>query len=363
MANRTPLHDWHVARRARMVEFAGWDMPLYYTTILDEHDAVRTAAGLFDTSHMARFVVTGAEREAFLDALLPLDLKSLDPGAVGYSFFCNRHGGVLDDVTVYKAEDHLMVVSNAANRDKIAAWLQGHRDGFNAAVDDASDRLAMMAFQGPQAETLLQGFVDGDLSAIPYYHFAILPVAGAKTVVSRTGYTGEDGFELYCGAEYARATWEALMTGAEPEGAKPSGLGARDLLRLEAAMPLYGHELTEETNPIQAGLKRFVHLDKGDFIGREALAAAVAAGKPDRRLAGFRMLDNSIPRAESRLMIDGLPVGTVTSGAFSPAIGKGIGIGYVDALHGAPGTRIEVELRGKSHPAEIVKRPFYRRPK
>jgi aminomethyltransferase len=363
MAKHTPLYDWHVARRARMVEFAGWDMPLYYSTILDEHNAVRTAAGLFDTSHMARFVVTGAEREAFLDALLPLDLKALALGTVGYSFFCNRQGGVLDDVTVYKAEDHLMVVANAANRDKIAAWLQGHRDGFNATVEDASDRLAMIAFQGPKAEAILQGLVDGDLSAIPYYHFAVLPVAGARTVVSRTGYTGEDGFELYCGAGYARATWEALMTAAEPEGAKPAGLGARDLLRLEAAMPLYGHELTEEITPIQAGLKRFVHLDKSEFIGREALAAAVAAGPPDRRLAGFRMLDNSIPRAESRLMSDGVSVGTVTSGAFSPALEKGIGMAYVDTSHATPGTRIEVEIRGKPHPAEIVKRPFYRRPK
>jgi len=345
-----------------MTEFAGWEMPLHYGSILSEHEAVRKRAGLFDICHMCRIRVTGADREGFLDQLLPLSLDTLSVNQVGYSFFCNERGGILDDVTIYKAEDYVLVVANAANREKIAAWLQGHRDDFEVEIEDVTDSLCMLAFQGPLAVDILQPLTTGDLRKLRYYTFAALQVSGSRALVSRTGYTGEDGVELYCGAVYFNSLWERIHALGKEAGALAVGLGARDLLRLEASMPLYGQELTEETTPIEAGLERFVDLEKRKFVGRTAMVHSTTS-EFSRRLICFQMLDNSIPRAEAPLLVEGMPIGVVTSGAFSPSLKKGIGMGYVDTLKSKPGTMIEVEVHRKPHPAQIVKRPFYRRPK
>jgi aminomethyltransferase len=358
----TPLHSWHVSHGAKMTEFAGWDMPLHYGSILAEHAAVRQHGGVFDISHMTRIRVSGSDRTELLDALLPFNVKGQEVNSVGYSFFCDERGGIIDDITLYKADDYFLVVANGVNRKPVNEWLKKHREKYSVEIEDVTESLCMVAFQGPMAQSILQGMTLGELGAIRYYHFAVMQSCGARVLISRTGYTGEDGFEVYCGLLYVRNIWERILASGREAGVVPVGLGARDLLRLEAAMPLYGHELTLETTPLEAGLDKFVNFDKRAFLGRTALLHSTSS-EFSRRLIGFEMLDNSVPRPKAQILFEGMPIGVATRAAFSPTLKKGIGMGYVDGVRATVGSAIEVEIHGKTHPARIVKRPFYRRPR
>jgi aminomethyltransferase len=353
---RTPLYDCHLEAGGKMVEFAGWEMPVQYSGVMEEHRAVRTAAGLFDVSHMGEVRVRGAGAEAALQRLTPNDVSKLAPGRAHYSGLLTERGTYVDDLLVYRlaAEDFLVVV-NAANAGRDFAWM-AERAGGEAEVTDASDRYALLALQGPRALAMLAPLASPEISGLKYYGFLQGQVDGAPALISRTGYTGEDGFELYLAPEDAPRIWRRLLA----SGAAPAGLGARDTLRLEAAMALYGHELDETTTPYEAGLGWVVKLDKGDFIGRDALVAQKAAGVP-RKLIGFEVTGRGIARQGHGVLSDGERVGAVTSGTWSPTFEKALGMAYVPPAMAAPGAPLDLEVRGKAVPAVVVEMPFYRR--
>jgi aminomethyltransferase len=359
---RTPLYDRHVAAGARMVDFGGWEMPVQYAGVLDEHRAVRRAAGLFDVSHMGEFSVAGPGAEAFVQRLTPNDVAKLAPGRAHYSAFLTPEGTFVDDLLVYRlAADELMLVVNAGNIEGDFEWAAAApRDG--ATLENVSDRYALLALQGPTAVEILQPLTATPLDAIRYYGFARGEVDGRPAILSRTGYTGEDGFELYVAPEDAPDLWDRLLAAGAPAGLVPAGLGARDTLRLEAGMALYGHEIDRTTTPWDANLGWIVKLDKGDFVGRDALLAAAGEG-PAQTLVGFEMVGRGIAREGHPIVADGAVVGEVTSGTFSPTFERALGMGYVDTSLGEPGTEIEVDIRGKLVAARVVKLPFYKRPK
>jgi len=362
---RTPLHDLHVELGARMVPFAGYEMPVQYRSIIEEHRAVRSAVGIFDLSHMGEIEITGEEAVAFLRRALVSDPGALDVGQAQYSMACQDDGGVIDDLIVYRLEEgRYWIVCNASNRTAVVEHLGAllERGDFGAALDDRSDRTALVAPQGPRAAEVLAGLTDLDLDAIGNYRAASGTVAGIDCLVARTGYTGEDGFELFCAARDARRVWEAVAEAGAAHGAQPCGLGARDTLRLEAGMPLYGNELSRETNPFEVNLGRVVKLDKGDFVGRAALQAIQQAG-PKRKLIGLRMIDNAIPRAGYAVLAEGRPAGHVTSGTLSPTLGEKIAMALVPAELAGIGNAFEVVVRDRPYRAEQVKLPFYRRPR
>ncbi len=343
-----------------MVNFAGWDMPVQYTSIVAEHHAVRRAAGLFDIAHMGRLRFTGPDAALFLDYLVTNDVPALAVGQIKYALVTNERGGILDDVLVYRlAGSHLLVV-NASNRLKILDWIEQHRGSFAVTVEDQTVSQFMLALQGPLAQSLLQPLVDVDLAQVKYYFGHPARVQGEAGYVSRTGYTGEDGFEVIVPASRALALWEALIAAGAPRGLLPAGLGCRDTLRLEAGMPLYGHELSEATDPFTAGLAFGVRLDEKDFIGREALVAAKA--NPDRlRRVGLELASKRIAR-EGTLVFEGdCEIGRVTSGTFSPTLEKSIAMAYVPGSAAAVGTPLSVDIRGSREPAKVVKLPFYKR--
>ncbi len=356
MPERTPLYERHRALGGRLVDFAGWEMPQQYSSVREEHAAVRQAAGLFDVSHMGRVSFEGAGAAEFLQHLVTNDLSAVGPGHAQYNLICNLDGGVLDDLVVSRLPDgSWSAVVNASNRGKDVAWMQKHA-GAGVEVVDRSPETALLALQGPRAESILGSLTsDLDLAAIPYFGVAQGQVAGAAATVSRTGYTGEDGFELYLPAQQAVAVWDALLAA----GATPAGLAARDVCRLEAGLRLYGNDMDEETNPYQAGLGWTVKLDKGDFIGREALARVREAG-PDRVLVGLRCGERTIPRHGAGVSRDGASIGVVTSGTHSFFLGGGIGMASVQAGAAPAGTQVEIESRGVAGAAEVVKLPFYR---
>jgi aminomethyltransferase len=358
LAHRTPLYEWHVARGARMVDFAGWDMPIQYTSIIEEHQAVRTAAGLFDVSHMGRLSFGGADALALIQKVYTNNAATLTDGQVRYGLVCNESGGIRDDVTVYRWPYGYAMVVNASNREKIVAWLAQHKGTGNAEVRDQTFETGMVAVQGPRALELCQGLTEADVGRLAYYFATPTTFQGKPCVVSRTGYTGEDGVEYMVGAGQVRTLWEELIR----RGAQPCGLGARDTLRLEAAMPLYGHELSEETDPFQAGLAWAVKMDKGDFIGRQALEQR-RQDATRRRRVGLELEGKRIAREGAAVIQQGREVGTVTSGTFSPTLGKAIVMAYVDPPAAAPGTASEVDVRGKPAPAKVVPLPFYKRPR
>ena len=356
---RTPLYDWHVAHQARIVPFAGWDMPVQYAGVIPEHRAVRTGVGVFDVSHMARLSFAGADALGLLEAVVTNSVATMADMQVRYALVCNEAGGTLDDVLVYRWPYGFAMVVNASNRDKIAAWLARHAAGRDVQVRDQTADTAMIAVQGPAAVGLVAGLFEADVGKLKYYYATPTRYRAAGCVVSRTGYTGEDGFEVMLPAALAVPLWEDLIA----RGAVPCGLGARDTLRLEAGMPLYGHELTETIDPIQAGLGWAVKLDKGDFIGRPALVgAAKAAGRPRRvglELEGKRAAREGCPI----LAGESTPVGTVTSGSYVPWLEKSVAMGYVAPEAAAPGTRLRVDVRGSLIPATVVPLPFYKRKK
>ena len=359
----TPLHQLHRELGARLVPFAGYEMPVQYTSIIEEHRTVRSAVGLFDLSHMGEIGVTGEEAVAFLRYALVSDPGALSIGQAQYSMVCQADGGIIDDLICYRLEDdRFLVVCNASNRAAVLDHLErmlAHGD-FGAALEDQSERTALIAPQGPNAAALLAELTDLDLAAIGNYHAAPGTVAGVDCLVARTGYTGEDGFELFCDARRATAVWEAVTATGERHGLRPCGLGARDTLRLEAGMPLYGNELSRETNPFEVNLGRVVKLEKGEFVGRAALQAVQQSG-PSRKLIGLAMRDNAIPRAGYEVRADGQAAGSVTSGTLSPTLGTKIAMALVPAQLAGVGNEFEVVVRDRPYRAEQVKLPFYKR--
>jgi aminomethyltransferase len=361
---RTPLHEAHLALGARMVPYAGWEMPVQYAGIVDEHRTVRSAAGLFDLSHMGEILVGGPEALAFVRYAVVSDPGPLEPGQAQYSMLCDEDGGIIDDLIVYRTDEGYLIVCNAANHDAVVSHLEGlrARGDFDARLEDRSDRTALLAPQGPRAAELLGRLTDVDLSDLGYYRSVRGEVAGVDCLVARTGYTGEDGFELFCDARRAPGLWTALLEAGADLGLKPCGLGARDTLRLEAGMPLYGNELGRDVNPYEANLGRVVKLEKGEFVGRAALASVQQTG-PRRKLVGLVMRENAIARTGYPVLVDGREAGRVTSGTLSPTLGEKIAIAYVPAAAAAPGSEVEVVVRERPYRAEQVKLPFYKRPR
>ncbi len=355
---RTPLYDCHREAGGKMVDFAGWEMPVQYAGVIEEHRAVRTAAGLFDVSHMGEVRVRGAGAEAFLQRLTPNDVSKLVPGRAHYSGLLTERGTYVDDLLIYRlaAEDFLVVV-NASNAERDFEWIASRAEG-KATVANESDDYALLALQGPKALEILSGLTEEGIAGLKYYGFGEGKVNGVHALISRTGYTGEDGFEIYLAPEDAPAVWQRLIDA----GATPAGLGARDTLRLEAAMALYGHEIDETTTPFEAGLGWVVKLEKGDFLGRDALAAQKAQGI-QRKLVGFEVQGRGIARQGHGVVSDGGTLGTVTSGTWSPTFEKALGMAYVPQGLAAPGTALAIDVRGKALPAVVVEVPFYKRPR
>ncbi|MFF0382175.1 glycine cleavage system aminomethyltransferase GcvT [Streptomyces sp. NPDC004286] len=364
----TALDAVHRSLGATMTDFAGWDMPLRYGSERDEHLAVRTRAGLFDLSHMGEITVTGPDAAALLNHALVGDLASVGVGRARYTMICQADGGILDDLIVYRLAEHeYMVVANASNAQVVLDALTERAAGFDAEVRDDRDAYALLAVQGPESPGILKAVTDADLDGLKYYAGLPGTVAGVPALIARTGYTGEDGFELFVKPEHAVQLWEALLAAGSAAGLVPCGLSCRDTLRLEAGMPLYGHELTTELTPFDAGLGRVVKFGKeGDFVGREALAKAAerAEARPPRVLVGLIAEGRRVPRAGYAVVAGGEVIGEVTSGAPSPTLGKPLAIAYVDAAHAAPGTTgVGVDIRGSHEPYEVVALPFYKRAK
>jgi aminomethyltransferase len=356
---RTPLFGEHVRLGAKLVPFAGYEMPVQYTGgITAEHRAVRERAGLFDVSHMGELFLRGPDALALVQRITVNDAARLTPGRAQYSAMCLPDGGIVDDLVVYAFADQFMLVVNAANHDKDLAWVRANAQGLDVEVVDRSDETALIAVQGPGARAIVEALADLQVDRIGYYRFAEGTVAGIQAIVSATGYTGEDGFELYVAAEDAVKLWRALLQAGRGTGLEPAGLGARDSLRLEMGYPLYGNDLDEAHTPLEAGLGWLTRLEKGDFVGREALLAQKGRGLT-RRLVGLVLEDKGFPRPGYAIRSAGSDVGVLSSGTVSPTLGKGIGMGYLPTELSTPGTRLEVDLRGKPAPAVVVSLPFH----
>lgn len=364
MMKRTPLYERHVKSGAKIVPFAGWQMPLSYTGVTDEHQSVRTAVGLFDISHMGRFELSGKGAEAYLERLTPGPIHKMQRGSAQYSMLLNETGGILDDIYLYKrGVDKFFVIVNAANLDKDFKWMMSHLPaGVN--LKDVSGETALLALQGPKSwETLAQiiPFGKSEIALRNFIETELVPARGAKGIIARTGYTGEKGYELVVPAEAAETVWTALLEAGKGERIKPVGLGARDTLRLEMGYPLYGHDMDEKTTPIEADLERFIDFEK-DFIGKEALIGQREKGA-QRKLIGFELLTGGVPREGHTIYSDQKIIGKVASGNFSPSLRKGIGMGYIDPRYSDIGSEILIDIRGNATPAIIVKRPFYKKKK
>jgi len=375
---RTPLYERHVQLGARMVPFAGWEMPVQYPTgILAEHRTVRSAAGLFDLGHMGQVLVDGPEALPYLQWVTTNDVSALVPGQAQYSMLPLPNGGVLDDILVYRAPEGALtaygpagrgayfIVVNAANMDRDVAWLKEHlaERGFQATVEDISPQTGMIAIQGPHAVEITKRLTSDPVDELGYYHWGPATVAGIPLMIGRTGYTGEDGYEAFPEIERAGELWDALLEAGVDLGLKPIGLGARDTLRLEAGMPLYGQELSEEISPYEAGLGYAVKLKKGDFIGRDNMSEVKERG-PARKIVGFRMTERSgVPRSHYPVLANGREIGYVTSGAFSPTLNENIGLALIEADEAEIGKPLQIVIREKPVAAVQVARPFYKRPR
>ncbi|MBE0341300.1 glycine cleavage system aminomethyltransferase GcvT [Paenibacillus sp. 28ISP30-2] len=361
---KTPLHSsYSTLSGVRCIDFGGWELPVQFSGIQKEHEAVRQRAGLFDVSHMGEFLVEGQEAEAFLQQVTTNDVSQLEPGQAQYSLLCYPDGGVVDDLLVYyKGPERYMLVVNASNIDKDWDWLLRHAPA-SVHLENISDAVALLALQGPEAARIAAAVTDTDITKLASFRFSEdVQLFGAKALVSRTGYTGEDGFEFYVPAANAPAVWDGLLRIGEPYGLVPAGLGARDTLRFEARLPLYGQELSATISPLEAGLGFFVKLNKGDFIGREALQRQKEQGIP-RKLIGLEMLDRGIPRAHYPVFAEGQHIGEVTTGTQSPTLKRNLGLALVDSRFSSLSTPLEVEIRGKRLRAEVVAAPFYKRPR
>ncbi len=351
---RTPLHDRHVALGAKLGGFAGWDMPLEYTTVRDEHRSVRTRCGVFDVSHMGQITVVGDGARAYLGEALTNDIDKIEPGEGQYTLVCREHGGVIDDLIVYEVLDHYMIICNASNVAPVFEWVAA-RAPTGVTVTDVSERYAMLALQGPTWEQAIGPLVIGsEIFELPYFGIAQVSVAGVPSLVARTGYTGEPGVEIMCPAHRAADVWDALMAG--PDAPTPAGLAARDTLRMEMGYPLYGQELSLTRTPIEAGLKWACDLE-GGFVGADVMLRQVADGTPDR-LCIFTLDEPGIPRMGCPVSVGDRVVGEVTSGTLSPTLGIGIGMAYVRTDLAAPGTALQIDIRGKRKAATTGKRPL-----
>lgn len=359
---RTPLYPlYQQYEGVRCIDFGGWELPVQFSGIQKEHEAVRERAGLFDVSHMGEFTVQGEQAEAFLQKLTTNDVTTLVPGQAQYTLMCYPDGGVVDDLLVYKLEDqHYMLVVNASNIDKDWAWLQEHM-ALGVSMTNDSSETALLALQGPLAADIIGKVTDTDVSVIEPFRFVQnAEVYGVKLLLSRTGYTGEDGFELYVQADQAAAVWNGLMEAGADHGLVPAGLGARDTLRFEAKLPLYGQELSPTISPLEAGVGMFVKLNAGPFIGHEALLRQKNDG-PTRKLVGIEVLERGIPRPHYPIYAEGVQIGEVTTGTQSPTLKRNLGLALIDSKYAALGTPLEIEIRGKKLKAEVVKTPFHKR--
>ncbi|HET7771853.1 MAG TPA: glycine cleavage system aminomethyltransferase GcvT [Chloroflexota bacterium] len=367
--NKTPLHPVHQALGARLVPFGGWDMPVQYPSgVLAEHHAVRERAGLFDIGHMGQVGVEGPDALEFIQWVSTHDAARLGIGAAQYSLLCDEEGGVIDDIIVYRlGETRYVIIVNAGNTDVDWAWLRRQHEQPGRGVSPQRVSLTrlsppstLLALQGPRAVSILAQLTDADVTGLANYHVLEGTVAGVPAMIARTGYTGERGFEISFDQAHAPPVWDAILSAGREAGLIPCGLGARDTLRLEAGMALYGHELTRDVNPYEAGLDRVVRHEKGEFVGAVALQRIRDAG-PRRKLVGIELTAPGVLRAEYPILIDGAPVGALTSGGPSPTLKKSIGMGYVPADRAAEGSPVQVEIRGRPHDAKIVPLPFYRR--
>ncbi|HSJ26083.1 MAG TPA: glycine cleavage system aminomethyltransferase GcvT [Longimicrobiales bacterium] len=356
---RTPLYEEHQRLGGKIVPFAGYEMPVQYPAgIIAEHQAVRSAAGMFDVSHMGEFDIRGGDALGFLQFVTTNDVSKLAVGQAQYSAICRDDGGILDDCIVYRFDDHYMVVVNASNIDRDREWIEQYAERFGTTLTDDSERTGLIALQGPRAQQILARLTDHDLDSIAYYHFAEGRVANIEAVISRTGYTGEDGFELYLPADGTVQVWQRLLEVGAQDGLLPAGLGARDSLRLEMGYALYGNDMDEQRNPLEAGLAWITKMDKGEFVGRDAIAQAKERGV-EQRLAGFICKERGFPRHGYEVRVNGEPAGVVTSGIVSPMLQQGVGMCYVPVAAAKAGTPIEIMVRDKAIPAEIVRPPFY----
>jgi len=361
----TPLLQSHRAHKAKLVDFAGWCMPIQYSGVLDEYHAVRHAAGLFDVSHMGRIKVTGAQAEDFLQWVSTNDVGRLAVGQAQYSMVCQESGGILDDIFIYKTgQDDFLVCVNASNREKIVRWfLENQAKNFpEAMLHDQSVELAQIAIQGPSSKTIIQKLIGSQADHLKSRQCAVVKTMGFSSLLSRTGYTGEIGYEWYLPAGETQKVWEQLLQAGADDQVKPVGLGARDLLRLDVGYLLYGNDMDEQTTPLEAGAEWVVAWNKGLFQGQPALLKQKEQGLT-RRLIGFEMIERGVPRHDMEMLKDGAKVGKVTSGNFSPILQKGIGLGALPLALCHEGTMVEIDIRGKHVPAKVVKLPFYKRQK
>lgn len=355
---QTQLYENHCILGGKIIDFGGWALPVQYKGIIEEHENVRSAAGLFDVSHMGEITVKGPNATEFIQRLVTNDISGMVTGQILYSPMCYPDGGVVDDLLIYKhsQEDYFLVV-NASNTDKDFQWLIDNNT-VGAEITNVSEQYAQLALQGPKAESILQKLTKTNLQEIKFYHFmADVDLDGTKALVSRTGYTGEDGFEVYLNPSDAPDFWNKLLAVGAVDGLMAVGLGARDTLRFEAALPLYGQEISQDISPLEAGLGMFVKLDKADFIGKEALVQQKQAGLT-RKLVGFEMVDRGIPRSHYDIQVNGVKVGFVTTGSFAPTVKKNLGLAIVDLQYAQVDTEIDIIIRNKPVKAKVIKKPF-----
>lgn len=359
---RTPLYEAHLKQNAKMVPFAGWEMPIEYTGLVEEHHAVRQAAGIFDVSHMGEVTVDGPDAVAFVDYLVANDVTTLVDNQVLYTHMCYENGGTVDDLLVYRlGAERLILVINASNIDKDVAWILEHKRDFKVTVTNTSDEVGEVAVQGPMAQAVLQKLTSYDLSDIKFFFCAEhVEIAGVDCLVSRTGYTGEDGFEVYMKATLTESVWDAILKAGQAEGLKPAGLGCRDTLRFEASLPLYGNELSADISPLEAGLGMFVKLEAGDFIGKAALVTQKSDGV-SKKIVGFEMVEAGIPRHGYEVLKDGVIIGMVTTGYFSPTLEKNIGLALIQAEYAKLDAEFDIQIRKKTKVAKQISKRFYQK--
>ena len=353
----TPLFDRHIELGGNMVSFGGYLLPTHYSGINLEHLGVRSKAGLFDVSHMGEFIISGSDAESFLQKVTVNDVTSLSVGQAQYSAMCYANGGIIDDILIYKKKNEFMLVVNAANNEKDLDWLKSHAKG-DIRIENMSDDMGLVAIQGPRSRNILQTLTDSNLTNIQFYHFVEGRLNGKKAIISRTGYTGELGFEIYANSDDIGEIWDAIMKAGQDKGLEPAGLGCRDTLRMEMKLALYGNDIDDTTNPIEAGLGWITRLGKTDFMGKKALLEAKA--NVTRRLVCLEMTERAIPRQGYTILMNDQSVGIITSGTMSPSLETGIGIGYVNRPFDKSGTELLVDIRGRMKSAVVVKPPFYK---
>lgn len=355
---KTKLYDTHISLGGQMVSFGGYLLPTHFSGIKHEHEIVRSKVGLFDVSHMGEFIISGNDALSFLQRVTVNDIELLNVGQAQYSAMCYDDGGIIDDLIVYRQEDHYMMVVNASNREKNIKWLEKNCEG-NVHLEDISDDMGLIAVQGPRSREVLQMLTDNNLRSVEFYNFINGKINGYEAIISRTGYTGELGYEIYANTNFLVDLWNSILDAGSEYGIEPVGLGCRDTLRMEMKYPLYGNDIDETTNPIESGLGWITRLGKQDFIGKNAIIKKKK--KVERRLVCIEMTEKAIPRSGCQIYIDNELVGRVTSGTMSPSLGKGIGIGYVNTPYTEAGIDIHVDIRGKMKKGVIIKPPFYKK--